>query len=283
MILFFVFILGLAAGSFISASAWRLYINQFADKRKLSKKILKLKPGTLSISKGRSVCEYCGHQLAAKDLVPVLSWISLKGKCRYCQTKLSWEYPAVELVTGLLFMASYWSWSFTQNADYVSFALWLAVLSALILLALFDIKWMLLPNAILYPLIAVATAWVIVQGVFFGGGAQLIKDSVLGLAFVGGIFYLLFIVSKGKWIGGGDVKLGIFIGIFLGFYKSILAFILAFNLAALIILPLLLLGLLKRRTPIPFGPFLILATIISVLYGAELIQWYSDMFLYGLI
>ncbi len=277
MLIVFVFILGLAVGSFISASAWRLYEQ---DQLRAAKK----KPNAkLSISKGHSMCEHCRHTLGAKDLVPLLSWVSLKGRCRYCRAKLSWEYPAIELATGLLFVASLNTWEFVENVDYLAFGGWLILLSALIFLALYDIKWLLLPNKIIYPLIITTTTLVIVQSIFFGGGAEMVRDRVLGLAFAGGIFYLLFMVSDGKWIGGGDVKLGIFIGITLGFSRSVLTFILAFNMAAVVVLPLLFMGAVKRKTPIPFGPFLISATIVSALYGYEILQWYSDKFLYGLI
>ncbi len=229
------------------------------------------------------MCECCGRALAPKDLVPLISWLSLGGKCRYCKAKLSWEYPAVELATGLLFVASYWAWDFTDYLSYATFAAWLFILGALVFLVVYDIKWLLLPNKVVYPLIVVATALVTVESLFFGGGAELVRDRVLGLFFVGGIFYFLFTVSRGKWIGGGDVKLGIFMGIFLGLSGGALAFILAFNLAALVLIPLLLLGVVKRKTPVPFGPFLILATIVAALYGSDLIQWYSDRFLHGLI
>lgn len=277
MIMMFVFILGLAIGSFISASAWRMH-----EQEELSS--AKKKPNKdLSISKGRSMCEHCSHTLSAKDLVPVFSWVSLKGRCRYCKKKLSWEYPAVELATGVLFVLSLQAWEFQENFDYISFIVWLFLLGGLIFLAVYDLKWLILPNKVVYPMIVVATSLVAVQSIFFGGGPEMVRDHVLGLAFAGGIFYLLFIVSKGRWIGGGDVKLGIFIGISLGLSRSVLAFILAFNSAALVILPLLLLGVVKRKTPIPFGPFLIFATITSTLYGYEIIQWYSDNFLYGFL
>lgn len=229
------------------------------------------------------MCEHCSHTLAPRDLIPLLSWLSLRGRCRYCRAKLSWEYPVVELVTGLLFVASYITWEFVEAFDYISFATWLLVLSGLLFLALYDIKWLLLPNKVVYPLIFASVALVVLEAVFYGGGAELIRDRVLGLALIGGIFYLLFVVSKGRWIGGGDVKLAIFIGISLGLSRSILTFILAFNMAAIIILPLLLLGVVNRKTLIPFGPFLIAATIISTLYGYEIIQWYSGTFLYGLV
>ncbi len=277
MIIVFMFIIGLAIGSFISASVWRFHEQEeLTLAKKKSKK-------ALSITRGRSMCEHCDHTLAPKDLIPLLSWLSLGGKCRYCKAKLSWEYPVVELTTGILFVASYITWNFGETFGYVSFGFWLVFLSALVFLALYDFKWLILPNRVVYPLIISATALVLLESVFFDGGIEIIKDSLFGLLFAGGIFYALFAVSRGKWIGGGDVKLGVFIGIFLGLSRSILTFILAFNVAAIIIIPLLLLGVVKRKTPVPFGPFLIFATIVSTLYGYEIIQWYSENFLYGLI
>jgi len=273
----FIFILGLAIGSFVSASVWR-YHEQ--EKRAIHKKRL---DKSLSILKGRSMCEHCGHRLSAQDLIPLVSWMSLGGKCRYCKKKLSWEYPIVELVSGLLFLASYTVWEFEVGFDYFLFSMWLVILSALIFLALYDLKWLLLPNKIIYPLIVLATSLVVVESLFFNCGTEMVRDRVLGFLFAGGTFYMLFLVSKGKWIGGGDVKLGILIGVLLGLSRSILTFVLAFNLAALAILPLLALGIVKRKTPIPFGPFLIVATVVSALYGFEIIQWYSNQFLYGLI
>lgn len=296
MIIFLMFILGLAIGSFICASVWRFHEQselddrqQISDSRKKEKKhtsssqLLSPNSRDLSIVKGRSMCEHCGHTLAPKDLIPLISWLSLNGKCRYCKARLSWEYPTVELVTGVLFTLSYVAWDFTSTFGYVSFGIWSVFLSALIFLALYDLKWLLLPNKIVYPMIIGATLLVLAESIFFDGGVEVLKDSAFGLLFAGGIFYALFAVSKGKWIGGGDVKLGIFIGIFLGFSRSVLTFVLAFNIAAIVILPLLLLGIVKRKTPVPFGPFLILATIVSTLYGYEIIQWYSDNFLYGLL
>ncbi len=277
MISVIVFVLGLAIGSFVSASVWR---HHEQEKRAIHKK----KPDkSLSILKGRSMCEHCGHRLSAQDLIPLVSWLGLGGKCRYCKKELSWEYPVVELVSGLLFLASYTAWEFEVGFDYFLFSVWLVMLSALIFLALYDLKWLLLPNKIIYPLIILVTSLVVVESLFFNGGTEMIRDRVLGLLFAGGIFYLLFLVSRGKWIGGGDVKLGIFIGVMLGLSRSVLTFVLAFNLAALAILPLLALGIVKRKTPIPFGPFLIVATIVATLYGFEIIQWYSNQFLYGLL
>ncbi len=277
MIIVLTFVIGLSIGSFISASVWRLHEQE--ELRRTNKKPKK----ELSITKGRSMCEHCGHQLSALDLIPLISWFSLRGRCRYCKTKLSWEYPIVELVTGLLFAMSYTAWEFAEVFDYISFGFWILILSGLIFLALYDIKWLILPNKVVYPLITAAIFLVVLEATVFDGGAALVRDRVLGLAFIGGIFYLLFLVSSGKWIGGGDVKLGILIGILLGLPRSILTFVLAFNTAAVVILPLLVFGIVKRKTPVPFGPFLIVATIIGSLYGYELIQWYSDAFLYGLI
>lgn len=270
-----IFIVGLAMGSFLSATAWRLHQLEGAKSKKAKEKY--------SISKGRSMCEHCGHQLSGNDLVPVLSWVLLGGKCRYCQHRLSWEYPLAELATALLYVLSYLAWDVSDNFGWLSLGVWLAMLSILIVLAIYDLKWLLLPNKLVYPLIMIAGLMVFVEAVFFGGGPELVRDSVYGLLAIGGVFYLLFMVSGGRWIGGGDVKLGIYAGIYLGLSRSILTFVLAFNVAALVIIPLLLMKIVKPKSKIPFGPFIILAIIISTLYGYSIIDWYGDTFLYGLL
>lgn len=268
------FITGLAVGSFASASAWRLHKQENAKTEKAKNKY--------SITKGRSMCEHCGHQLAAKDLVPLFSWLSLKGRCRYCHKKLSIEYVGVELITGILFALSYQAWEFDSGFGYFSFFVWLVMLSLLVILAIYDLKWLLLPNRLVYPLIILAIVFVSTAALF-DGGPELIRDSVYGLLVIGGTFYLLYQVSGGKWIGGGDVKLAIYIGLYLGLARSILTFALAFNIAAIVIIPLMVLKKVDRKSKIPFGPFLIVATIIASLWGYQIVEWYNDTFLYGLI
>ena len=164
------FILGLCAGSFVNAVVWRTRQQSLVTSRKSSaKKIKTSKLGTsdsgletknsqFSILRGRSQCPNCHHQLAPRDLIPIFSWLSLKGKCRYCKKPISVQYPLVELAGGLVFKASYlfWPLAFDTSGQWVLFASWLITSIGLLALLVYDYKWMLLPNRILYPTALVA-------------------------------------------------------------------------------------------------------------------------------
>ena len=136
MIIAILAVVGLILGSFVNALVWRMHEG-------------------LSVAHGRSMCPHCKHTLAARDLVPVFSWLMLRGKCRYCKKPISPQYPLVELATSGLFVASYiwWPSVFTGSQEAI-FVLWLAILVGLVALAVYDIKWFLLPNKLIYPLSA---------------------------------------------------------------------------------------------------------------------------------
>ncbi len=275
----FLFILGIIFGSFINALVWRLR-EQLDDDGNL-KQLSKKRQQAVSISKGRSMCPNCKHELAAKDLVPVFSWLFLQGKCRYCHKTISKQYPLVELLTGVLFVISYLQWPVTLNSGLLvlQFITWLGALVGLIALAVYDVKWMLLPNRVLFPLMYGVIASLAVQ---FSIGRPLsdIVNILLAVAIGGGIFWLLYQVSRGKWIGGGDVKLGALLGLLLG--SGQLAFLTLF-LASIIgiawIMPALITKKLTNSSKVPFGPFLIVGAYIAMLWGGRLIDWYSITFL----
>src|SRR5476651_645529 len=135
MIIVVLVVFGLCLGSFVNALVWRLHEQ---DKKQAK---------NLSILNGRSMCPNCKHELAAKDLVPVLSWLSLRGKCRYCGKPISVQYPLVEMVTSGLFVASYLWWpEVLHGAQVAAFGLWLALLVGLMALLVYDLRWFLLPN-----------------------------------------------------------------------------------------------------------------------------------------
>ena len=119
MIIAVLVIFGLCFGSFVNALGWRLH-----------KQLNAKKPNPdLSILKGRSMCPHCGHTLSAVDLLPVVSWLSLGGKCRFCRKPISWQYPVVEMVTAVLFLVSYIYWPFTLNGvESIVFGSWLVML-----------------------------------------------------------------------------------------------------------------------------------------------------------
>lgn len=275
MIVLMLLVVGLSLGSFVNAYVWRVYMQ---TQKKHSKK--KAREGKYSLTRGRSMCPHCEHTLAAKDLVPVLSWLQLGGKCRYCKKSIGWQYPAVELLTGLLFVVSYLAWPSTFDAEqWVYLVFWLAIVVNLVALAVYDLKWMLLPNRMLWPLAGIAVGYVTTMAIWQQRSDPL-TGALWGALIGGGLFYVLFQVSDGKWIGGGDVKLGAVLGIIVGGpMNGILLLFLASLLGTIVSLPLLMSGRAKRTSKLPFGPFLITAAFIVGLYGQRIIDWYNSIIL----
>ena len=277
MIIAFLVVLGLCLGSFVNALVWRVHEQEAeTGKKKPNKKYL----DSLSIRKGRSMCPHCKHELATKDLLPVISWLSLGGKCRYCKKPISFQYPLVELVTAALFVASYLWWpKELSGTESVVFGLWVLELTGLMALVVYDLRWYLLPNRIMYPLSVLAGLQAILVVVSADHPFEALANVVLAVGIGGGLFYLLFQVSKGKWIGGGDVKLGWLLGLLVGTAGgSILVIFLAALLGSLVSLPLLASNKLKRTSVIPFGPFLIAAAVFVMLFGQSVLSWYQHTF-----
>jgi leader peptidase (prepilin peptidase)/N-methyltransferase len=279
MVIGLLVVYGLCLGSFINALLWRVRVQ--AD-TKLKKKLTSSKdnPVDLSILKGRSVCPNCKHTLHAIDLVPILSWLSLGGKCRYCKKPISIQYPIVEASTAFLIVFSYIEWPIKlKGAQIAVFILWELVIIGLVALAVYDIKWKLLPNRILYPTTVIALAMAIMVVVSSSTPLKALLNVVGAVLIGGGIFYILFQVSSGRWIGGGDVKLGVVLGLIVGTAeKSLLFIFLGSILGSVISVPLLITGRLKRTSSIPFGPLLIVGGYITVLFGTNIINWYTHLF-----
>lgn len=269
-------VFGLCFGSFVNALVWR--VHKQAEQDDNSSQSSK-KPKTncsYSISRGRSMCVHCKHLLAWYDLLPVVSWVSLKGKCRYCKKPISWQYPVVEILTAVLFVFSYCFWPLPLDsfASWLHFGTWLALLVGFVALIVYDIRWMLLPNRIVFPLYALAAFSVLLEATLTSN-FHLLTSSAWGVLVGGGIFYILFQLSEGRWIGGGDVKLGFMLGgIVGGPVQAMLMLFVASLLGTLASLPLLATKRIKRQARIPFGPFLIVATIIVELFGHKLTEWY---------
>lgn len=287
-------LLGLCLGSFANAYIWRLHeqeelraqIFDLKNKKLKSKntvrkskiKDLEVKVRAISIANGRSRCIHCGHELAAKDLIPVLSWLSLGGKCRYCKMAIE-DTPLAELLVPVLFLISYvfWPWPLS-GYGLVAFCLWLMFIFGFVVLAIYDIKWFILPDRIVWPLAVLATIQVVLHAVGFDGGWPVIVEAVWGVIIASGLFYVLYIVSGGRWIGGGDVKLGIVLGLLVGGPMSALLLLFSSSMLGTIYsVPLLANHKLKRTSLIPFGPFLLAGTIFVVLFGSMLIQWFNRL------
>ncbi|NLV16654.1 MAG: prepilin peptidase, partial [Syntrophomonadaceae bacterium] len=229
------FILGLFIGSFLNVLIYRI-------------------PRGESVVWPGSHCGQCGHALKPIDLVPVLSYLFLRGKCRYCGAHISFRYPFVELLTAFAFLLVYYQYGYT---------VWTAagcVLAALLIVVAFtDIDEGIIPDVITYPGMLIGLAFS-----FFTIG---IKSALIAMLGFGLIFFLIAILSRGG-MGGGDVKLVAVIGAFVGPINSVLVFIISSLAGGLWALGLLLFKGAGRKTEVRFGPFLALAGFIAFLYGS---------------
>ena len=261
MIIGLVFIIGLIFGSFINAFVWRIHKNK-------------------NWVSDRSICPQCKHVLQAKYLIPVASWLWLRGKCAYCKKSISWQYPVVELLTGLIFAVSYLLWPASFDIyQIILFILWLKIIVLLISLMVYDIKWMLLPDKLVVPLTVLSLLFVLllnVNPVDLAG----ILFALFGGAILFGIFYALFQLSKGAWIGGGDVKIAFALGLLAGTpINVILLLFMASVIGTITALPTLISKKNALKMKIPFGPFLIVATVIVFFWGNNIINWYTTQIL----
>lgn len=260
-------VVGLCLGSFINALVWRVHENDSSRRVKLS------------ILRGRSMCPSCGHKLSPQDLMPVFSWILLKGRCRYCGRPISYQYPAIELLTLILFLISWFFWPYGFKPEGSAlFIIWLLILTGLVALVVYDLRWKLLPNKIVFPIIALTVGQLIFELILSHRRGAYLEGEFFGLIFSAGVFYSLYLISGGKWIGGGDVKLAIAIGLLVGGpAKAILVVFGASLIGSLMSVPLIAIHKLKKDSLIAFGPFLICATFICYLFGSNIISWYQRL------
>ena len=256
----FVFISGLCIGSFLNCIIYRL-----EQKKSL---------------KGRSFCPHCKHKLFWQDLFPVFSFLFLKGRCRYCHKKISIQYPLVELITGILFI-------FVFSLAYPALTLyqWIYVLymfymsSALIVIFVYDLKHYIIPDKVLFPAIVISLIYNFIPPLFFGRPDQDILYAFSAAVIASGFFLIIFLVSKGRWIGFGDVKLAVLMGFVLGFPNVLAALFLAFFFGAIIGIILMVFKKKSLKSEIPFGPFLIFGTFMAIFFGSQIINWYLRLFL----
>lgn len=277
MIIVILAILGLIFGSFVNAFVWRLHKQELLRGKSGKKTQQELKK--LSITTGRSMCSSCGHELAPKDLVPILSWLWLRGKCRYCHVRIE-DSPLVELVTSSLFVISFIFWPLTLHSIGIfQFIVWLIFIVAFMCLAVYDLRWFLLPDKVVFPLIAIALVQIAVVTISTTGWS-VIWEPFLGAFIISGLFYALFKTSDGKWIGGGDVKLAVVLGLLAGSpLRAILIIFFASLVGTVLSLPLLLKSSSNLRAKVPFGPFLLFACVVVVLFGERIVSWYTKILL----
>ncbi len=279
---------GLSMGSFAGATVWRLRARQLIEDKKEGEEIDKEEyKALLPLSKApftardRSRCLHCHQTLAWYDLLPLVSWLSTGGTCRYCRKRIGTFEPLMELGTAGFFVGSYLLWPEIITAlDLAQFILWLLGGVLLAILFAYDMKWFLLPNRVVFPLIGVG---VIVAGLRIFTSADSVMaliDVAAAASVLSGLYLILWYVSKGKWVGFGDVKLGLGLALLLGNWQlAFLALFLANLIGCLVVIPGLVSGKMKRGSHVPFGPLLIIGFVISVLIGQPILQWYFTAFL----
>lgn len=257
----------MAVGSFLNSVVYRLALSNFSFWKNLG-------------GKNRSHCSYCKHTLNWRDLIPVFSFLFLKGRCQYCHKKISWQYPAVEISTGILFILIFWSLEFNWvlgigTWDLIKICFMFYVASSMVVIFVYDLKHYIIPDKVLFPVIAITFLYRLFEVLDFR-----ILDYILSGLGAGAFFLFIFLVSGGRWMGFGDVKLAFFMGLFLGYPNILAALFLAFFLGAIIGTGLIVFGGKSLKSKIPFGPFLIAGTFLALFWGEQLVNWYLSLFLF---
>jgi prepilin signal peptidase PulO-like enzyme (type II secretory pathway) len=277
-------VLGLAMGSFAAATVWRLRAKQLVADKKDGEKVDQAEFKQLkSLAKGtfgpkdHSHCLHCGYQLKWYDLIPLVSWIQLRGKCRNCHANIGWMEPLAELGTALFFVGSYLLWpeALTNPLAISHLVLWIGAGVFLAILFMYDVKWFLLPSVVNLVLVVIGAAVAVITVIQAANHWTALGSIVISAAILSGIYLVLYLVSKGRWIGFGDVKLGLALALLLTDWRLAAIALFAANLiGTLYVLPGLVRKTIKPQSRIPFGPLLILGAIFAQLCGPAIIDTY---------
>lgn len=257
MITLLIFILGLCFGSFVNAWVWRT------------------KSGH-SIVTGRSMCPHCKHQLAWYDNLPLVSYLVLQAKCRYCHKAISAQYPLVELGTGLLFAALYWHFVPNNGVGWLVLASWCLVSVFMMAAFVYDLHYMQLPDRFMLPAITMALVLMGVNIYLLGWSA--VVPQIIATTIFGGLYFGLWFLSGGKFLGDGDIRLAIAMGLLLLVPQLLVAVFTAYLVGALVGVGLIATKAKKRTDPIAFGPFLIIGLYVGLLFGTQISNWYLSLF-----
>lgn len=240
----FIFVYGIVIGSFLNVCIYRI-------------------PKKESVVTVNSHCMNCGHALAWYDLFPLFSFLFLKGKCRYCGIKLSLQYPAVEFLNGILYVIV-----FFVNGMNVESGLYCLLVSALLVLSVIDYRTMEIPLSVNVVILGIG----IVHMIF---NLDRFIDYIIGF-FAASLFLLLcFIVTRGRGIGGGDIKLMAVAGVCLGWGNILLA--LVFGCIVGSVIQCIVIAVTKKKTKFAMGPYLSVGIFVAMLWGEQFLEWYIGL------
>jgi prepilin signal peptidase PulO-like enzyme (type II secretory pathway) len=255
----FLFLLGVSVGSFVNVVVLRFGFTE--------------RPST------RSQCASCTRTLQPQDLLPIVSYLWLKGRCRLCGSRIHPQYPAVELLVGVLFVLTYFTISPSDTLGFVVFLGYLGFWSAFVALLAYDMRHTLIPLPFVYALWAFAAITTVARTVSVGMAVPFVSG-ISGVVVVGGFFALISILTRGRGMGIGDAYIAGAIGLILGLSSGIVAAVLAVWIGAIVGLCLLalqrvvlinrllrVLGHVTLRTEIPFAPFLAIGAVVAFATG----------------
>lgn len=248
----FIVLLGLSLGSFLNSWLWRTLEN-------------------MKISGERSICPFCSRQLSWYENIPVLSFLWLRGRCRSCLKFIPWHYLAVEIITPLLLVFIAWYRLENNPGDYRFFARDIFFLTVLITVFMFDF----LRQTVYLSLVWFAAIFAFAVNYFILGYS--LTDLLLAALTAGGFFLFQYIISRGRWIGGGDIHIGIMMGFFLGWAEVLVALFLSYIIGSIVGLSLFLFRRKGWKSEIPFGTFLAIGTFVAIYWGNNIIGWYLGM------
>lgn len=259
----FLFLLGAAMGSFLNVIIYR------TNKKE-------------SWVRGRSYCESCGKQIAWYDNIPLLSYAILWGKCRHCRKKIDIAHPAVELLTGILFVWWYFAifmfFKLTQQPFVVlQPVFWLSVGMILLVIFIIDLRLMIIPDTLTVALLVIVLLYRV--GLVTAGIMQVPDFGMAMLTMIGAtaFFFGIWLLTRGRGMGFGDVKLAAPLGLLLGWPAAIVWLFSAFIIGGVVGVGLLCAKKAKMKQAVPFGPFLILGTLIALIWGNKIFSWYVGL------
>jgi len=249
---FIIFLMGLSLGSFLNSWIWRHWEN-------------------IRIVSGRSICIHCRRQLSWYENIPVISYIFLGGKCRTCGKKIPWFYTALEIFMACAFVFIAWYRLNFGHFTPLLFSRDIFFITILTVIFVFDAL-----HKVILPYIVWPGAVVGFLFNFFIFHFSL-TSMLLGALAAGGFFLAQYLISKGRWIGGGDVRLGVMMGVWVGWPAVLVALFIAYVFGGSVAAVLLIAGRKKFNSQVPFGTFLAFGTVIAIYFGDEIVQWYLSL------
>lgn len=250
-------VMGLIVGSFLNCLIWRLHKRE----------------GIL----GRSYCPHCRHMISWYDNLPLFSFLNLRGRCRHCRERISWRYPLIESITALLFVfvllriiSTVGPLEVWTNLTWLLVVRDIVFVSALVVVFASDAMWYIIFDEVVLPAAVIVGGINLVLGVSW---QNLLLSATIG----SGFFLIQFLASRGRWIGAGDIRLGLLLGLGLGWPLVLPAIFIAYLFGACVGLSLLLFKKREWKSALPLGTFLAISGILVLFYGVEIIGWYLNL------